>query len=239
MKIKQRLLDLLSDTYVQELEFATVLSETERTVNGTPERWSMKDNLAHCAAWQKNLAENLAAADTGGAFQRTEDTNRRNDEIFAEHQADTLEEIIVDLKTAYLALATQTRQLSEKKLAEDEVLPWQRGRPLWRIIVGNGALHPLSHLADCYAQLGQGNKGLAIFESAMPKFAELSAEPAWQGMLIYDLACFCALAGEKSRAIEALKQALVLAPEFAEWSKQDSDLQSLREETEFKALYKD
>jgi tetratricopeptide (TPR) repeat protein len=239
MKIKQHILELLSDTYAKELEFAAGLDETERAEIGTLERWSAKDNLAHCATWQKTLAENLEAAPTGSALNRTEDINLTNEKIFNEHQADSLEEIMGDLKTAYEALAAQTSRLSEKELDSEDILPWQRGRPLWRIIVGNGALHPISHLAACYAQLGRGDKGLAAFEAIMPRLAQLSTEPAWQGMLVYDLACFCALAGDKSRAIEALKEALQLAPEFAEWSKQDSDLESLREETEFRALYKD
>lgn len=237
MKIKSRLIDLLSYTYAQEQDFAASLSADQRTTIGSPERWAAKDNLAHCAAWQKNLAENLAAATSGGPYQHFEEITRRNEQIFIEHQADAIEDILDNLKKAYEALTGQTRQLSEKKLASNEVLPWQRGRPLWRIIAGNGALHPLSHLATWYSMNGQGKKGLSLYEAAQPGLAELSSEPGWQGMLIYDLACFCALAGEKRRALEALKAALQLAPEFSEWSRQDSDLDSLREETEYKALY--
>lgn len=237
MNIKPRLIELLSFTYSQEQAFAASLNEAERNARGAPERWSKNDHLAHCAAWQKNLADNLAVAGTGGPYQRFDDIDQRNEQIFIEHQADTLEEILDNLAEAYQTLVAQTSSLSEKELTSTEVLPWQRGRPLWRIIAGNGTLHPISHLAACYHQTGQGKKGLAIYEDAQPILAELSDEPAWQGMLVYDLACFCALAGEKQRAIDALKEALQLAPEFTEWSKQDNDLDSLREETEFKALY--
>jgi hypothetical protein len=239
MKIKRQLIDLLDYTYTQEQDFAAGLSESERATVDALERWSAKDNLAHCAAWQKILAGNLAAAAAGGPYERAEEIDRKNDEFFTLHQADSWEVIMLDLKLAYQALAGQTRRLSEKELASEEVLPWQQGRPLWRLIVGNGALHPLSHLATCYSLNGQGKKGLAIFEAALPGLAALSSEAPWQGMLVYDLACFSALAGEKSRAIESLKKAFQLAPEFTEWSKQDSDLDSLRAETEFRALYKD
>jgi hypothetical protein len=43
--------------------------------------------------------------------------------------------------------------------------------------------------------------------------------------------------GEKEKAIERLKQALDLNPELTEWSKEDPDLASIREEPECLALY--
>jgi hypothetical protein len=45
------------------------------------------------------------------------------------------------------------------------------------------------------------------------------------------------LTGRREIALTNLKTALSLYPELIEWSKKDSDLDSLREESEFKALY--
>jgi hypothetical protein len=67
----------------------------------------------------------------------------------------------------------------------------------------------------------------------------LDRDPAWQGLVQYDLACVNALAGQKSRGIAALKKALRLVPELTDWARQDTDLINLREETEFRALFKD
>ena len=53
----------------------------------------------------------------------------------------------------------------------------------------------------------------------------------------YNLACVYALSGLKDKALPALKEAFALNPGLLEWSKQDSDLNSLRQEPEFLALF--
>ena len=53
----------------------------------------------------------------------------------------------------------------------------------------------------------------------------------------YNLACHYALAGEKERAIAGLGAALASNPGLAEWSQQDPDLASIRDEPGYLALY--
>ena len=53
--------------------------------------------------------------------------------------------------------------------------------------------------------------------------------------LIYDLACVEALAGEREAALEHLEQAFE-NPRLREWAKQDSDLDSLRNDPRFTSL---
>jgi hypothetical protein len=52
--------------------------------------------------------------------------------------------------------------------------------------------------------------------------------------LIYDLGCVEALAGEREAALEHLEQAFQ-NPRFREWAKQDTDLDSLRDDPRFSA----
>ena len=54
---------------------------------------------------------------------------------------------------------------------------------------------------------------------------------------IYNLGCFYARNGEADRAIAAVGEALPLIPSLVEWSKQDTDLDSLRDLPAFQALY--
>ena len=56
-------------------------------------------------------------------------------------------------------------------------------------------------------------------------------------MVRYNLACYYALAGETARAIETLRDALHLHPDLLGWSKEDTDLASLRDDPNYKALY--
>jgi hypothetical protein len=54
---------------------------------------------------------------------------------------------------------------------------------------------------------------------------------------IYNLACFFALIGEKEKALNNLKTAFIARPDLIEWSKNDNDLDALREDSDFKALF--
>ena len=54
---------------------------------------------------------------------------------------------------------------------------------------------------------------------------------------IYNLACTFALLDERDRAIDLLERyALVMRPQFVAWIKNDTDLDSLRDEPRYQAL---
>jgi tetratricopeptide (TPR) repeat protein len=74
-------------------------------------------------------------------------------------------------------------------------------------------------------------------EEAAKLARELDESEDWQGLLQYNLTCHYALIGETERAIERLGEALKLNPELTEWSKEDPDLASIREEPACLALY--
>ena len=54
--------------------------------------------------------------------------------------------------------------------------------------------------------------------------------------LHYNLACLEAVQGNREAALQALRRALALRPEVAEWARDDEDLQRLRDDPEFRAL---
>jgi hypothetical protein len=55
----------------------------------------------------------------------------------------------------------------------------------------------------------------------------------------YNMACMYSLSGNLNAAVEELRHALQLRPDLTEWSKQDPDLNPLRDRDDFKALYSD
>ena len=101
-------------------------------------------------------------------------------------------------------------------------------------ILDNSVWHPQSHIADFYVKRGKLEKATQMQEALTEK---LKGSPPWESTAAYNLACFYALNGMKEKAIPKLKEAFKLMPDLLEWSKQDSDLNSLRELPEFKALY--
>jgi tetratricopeptide (TPR) repeat protein len=238
MSIKGKLTQLLAEVRRQELALGDRLSQAEREQGGVLEHWSVKDNLAHIATWRITLARNLAAVRSGQEPQRTQDYDQANAEIFAAHQGYSWEQVLTESENAYNLLLAEIQTLNDADLNSIEYFPWLEGRPLWRGIAGNSALHPLTHLAGYYIENGRGAEGLDLYESALPLLSALDDNPGWQGMVHYDFACLLALVGEKAQALATLGEALELAPEFVEWSKLDSDLENLRQEPGYQALYK-
>jgi quercetin dioxygenase-like cupin family protein len=73
-------------------------------------------------------------------------------------------------------------------------------------------------------------------EAADAARGPVEAHPQYAGTF-YNLACCEALAGRKDDALGHLEQAFAKAPEqFREWAKNDSDLDTLRDEPEFQQL---
>jgi quercetin dioxygenase-like cupin family protein len=56
------------------------------------------------------------------------------------------------------------------------------------------------------------------------------------GSLHYNLACLEAWGGDREAALASLRRALELRPELAKWARGDADLESLRDDPEFRTL---
>jgi tetratricopeptide (TPR) repeat protein len=90
------------------------------------------------------------------------------------------------------------------------------------------------HYADYYRRRGWLAKATQLYEASV---AAVTDWPEWYGLARYNLACFYALSGQTDKAIPELREALQLRPDLLEWSKQDTDLASLRDDPAYQALY--
>jgi hypothetical protein len=238
MELKSKLIELIEHTSKEEQALFARLSEDERAVRGEPDRWSPKDTIAHVAAWKTRLAEYLATAARGETPVRDEDYEAVNVQIFEENRDRSWPEILEEAAGASRQLVEQVERTSEAELRDTETLPWQGERPLWRVMVGTGTIHPLAmHLGPLLIERGEKEYATALQEKTARMLSELDESQSWQGLVRYNLACHYALAGETGTAIEKLGEALELNPGLTEWSKEDADLASLREEPGYKALY--
>lgn len=237
MEHKRKLLELLEQAYEEEKAYIAGLTEEERSQVGTLEQWSAKDVIAHTAVWKKRMAENLLAVSQGRAPKRTEDYNRENELIFEEHCSKTWEEVRELAEEAHHALMERVAGLGEEELSSSEILPWQEGNPLWRLIAGNGHNHPFIHLAGYYRKRGQSGQAAVLIGKMARSGEDLDASPIWQGVVRYNLACHYSLMEQKQKAMEELRQALHLNPALKDWSKQDPDLEPIRGEPEYRLIY--
>ena len=237
MDLKATLTQLFDQTSQAELDYIACLTPDERQACGVTDCWAPKETLVHMAIWQERLANNINAALHDGELQHYDNYLDLNDQDFASLQPLGWEACLMQASAAHAALRELFDSLSDADLARLDVLPWQEGRPLWRLFISNFVDHPVSHLCMLYNARGDHDQALRLQEQTSLALATLDPDPIWQGTVRYNLACVYALSGRKDQAIQALKEAFELSPALLEWSQQDSDLDSLRQEPSFETLY--
>jgi tetratricopeptide (TPR) repeat protein len=212
------------------------LNETERQADGKQDDWSAKDEIAHAIAWMERFVERINTPPADVPSRTFDELNEENAAIFAAHRDQTIEEVLAYAGQIRSALLGAVQALSEEELNDSALLPWLDGAPPWRGAVGNAFTHPLIHYAGYLARHGQPTLAIRMQEEGFERLLELDPSPAWRGTNLYNLACQHALNGDKQKALTLLTEALALLPQLRDWSKQDTDLVSLREEPTFLAL---
>ena len=238
MTLKTRLIDLLNTIREQLITFPEYLTEEERRQAGKPDNWSAKDEIIHSTVWANHHLDNLELRLEGGTppdpiYAEIEDEKNRS--IFDEHKDASWNQAFDRVNATYERINDFVRRHSDELLLE---IPPGEERPAWRIIAGSHIIHPMSHLWDYLQRHGYSDRIIALFgEDFTARLADLVDDEAWQGIAYYNLACVYARAGRKEKAIDTLARVFPLAPHLQDWSKEDSDLDNLRGEPAFKALF--
>jgi len=92
-------------------------------------------------------------------------------------------------------------------------------------------------LSKLHLEWGESDRAQVLQERIVQEMAPLDDSDGWRGVVTYNLACFYALSDQPALAVEKLRRAFELNPWLIDWSKEDSDLDSLRELVDFQALY--
>ncbi len=223
----------LSDTlYADLVEMLEATREAEWTIFGSMEpavrdaprrigEWSVKDLLAHLAAWREIEAERLrtgwrdrqpAAADgeaDGAPDRETED--EANARIHAERAGWSWERVATAAESSIDAL--------EAAIAATPVGTLERSEHLVAGIGSNGANHAIAHLADAAGVAGAAaDEAFRAFEGRIEAIVTRDRIPDRDvGGMVCNLAC---------NAADALRR----RPDLLEWATQDDDLAAIRSE---------
>jgi hypothetical protein len=235
MELKRELLDLLKRGYEEEQAFIAGLSDEEHAAVGTSEEWSAKDVLAHIGTWKERRAQTFITWASGEPLTSFEDYDHINARDFEDNWDRSWEEVLALVQRGYELLVKSVSDLSEDDL---RALP-QGNRTIWMRVAGVGYAHPVIHLTDYLLKSGRTGEANRVRDESFTLLTKLDQSPWWQGLCRYNLACHYALVDQPEKAIETLRGALQLNPDLAEWSRNDSDLASLRERLDYKALYPD
>ncbi len=236
---KDKLGKLLADVSAEEQALWDSLRDEERNATGEIDRWAPKDHLAHATFWTERLVTQLQAATGGEPPESIEDYQKTNDEVFEANKNRNWEDVLVWATDVNRQFHTAFDAVSEEMLQGILGPEGTGGLPLWQNVAFTGGYHPMHHIADIFLERGDFQSAQSLQERVAEGLAALDDSDAWQGRTLYNLACFYALHDKPQRALTLLETAMKLSPNLIEWSKQDGDLDSLRELPEFQALVVD
>lgn len=234
--MKNELNNLLEMGYQTEKEFILALADEERNTDGTFERWSAKDIIAHNSYWRKHHAENVLAVLAGKSPVQT-DADHINEGVYAQYKDQSWDDVDRLAKTSLERMGEALAGLSEDDLQRSDFYPWEGDRPLWRELVGNMFIHVILHVSDWYLKRGNATRTAEIYQEMTGQLTSLDDSPGWLGTIRYNNACSFSLFGDKEKAISELREALKLNPGLMEWSKEDPDFEPIRDEAGYKAIY--
>jgi len=237
MPIKAKLIELMQSAMLEEQAFASQFGEEGVTAEGTLERWTAKDLLAHIRAWKENMIEGLQATAEGRSTAWDGDTNTTNAHVFEQHRNDNWEQVTRCLSETNRRLLETIQTMSELELMDPGRNPWRNKRPAWVSIAGNSFSHPMVHMAQYAFEHDDPAHGTLLNEMVAERLLAMDDSPAWKGNALYNLACAYALGSQRQKAIENLREALSLNPELSEWSQKDPDLEPLHGDKGYEALY--
>lgn len=240
--IKSRVLALLSFAHEHERKLAASLTEAERSARGAPNHWSPKERLVSITRWRELQAEKLAQAVRGETPPQWRDDQVVNDinaSAIEQHRDMPFSEVERASNAAYAALVAQVERMSDEELTSNDRYVWADGEALWHETLGNGLWYPFNQMVALSLDRGDHETAAQLQEALLEAVRKADLSPDMVGVTLYNTACFYASNGWPDRALALLPEALRIRPTLVEWSRHDSDLDSLRDDPRFQALYCD
>lgn len=235
---KRNLLTLLLAQHGTEQRIWSAVSDEQKQAIGQIKNWAVKDHIAHVTYWREVYTQRLRAAISDGVVPPPDpDFLETNDAVFEEHKDDSWNAVMNWARQAQEELIKAVEAIDDKLFTDAKKFEWTNQRPLWQHIALGEGYHPGAHLSDVLIMTSSFEEAERIQLELFEALKALDNSEAWQGTQRYNLACFYALHEFPERAILLLEEGFKMNPSLLEWSKHDSDLDSLRELTAFQALY--
>ncbi len=223
------LVEMLTATCAAERDVFGMLEPAVRDAPRLIGEWSAKDVLAHLAAWRAIEAHRLetgwdrqSGEDAAGSSGLAESEDEANARIQAQRADWPWEQVVSEAEASIDALVASIRGTPAETLRKSE-----------RLVAGigsNGANHAIGHLADV-APLANGDARFRAFADEIEAILLRGRLPDRDaGVMLYNIACFNALAGQLAEARRLLVDAFGRRQDLLEWALQDPDVAALRDE---------
>src|SRR5919197_5840707 len=147
---KTELLTKIEEGYATLNTLLASLNEAQMTQPRVQDQWSVKDIVAHVAAWQSLCAEWLEVLARGETPPQArlwddESVNQANEQFFKENEQRPLPDTLSDFHQSYRRMLNAVNALSDEDINNRNRYAWRQGRPLLDFIIGNSYGHYPEH----------------------------------------------------------------------------------------------
>jgi len=148
---KAELLEAISNSYNAFEKLFSSFTQAQLLAPGVNGTWSIKDNIAHLAAWHQRLLVFLQAAIHKSAAQQLPDAieeaglDQANEQFYQANKDRPLNKVLQAFRTSYIEVVGAVQALSQEELFEPDRFAWMKGAPLWHTIAGNTFGHYQEH----------------------------------------------------------------------------------------------
>lgn len=232
----QKVGSLLRKVYQAEVNLIESLSDGERSAEGSFENWSPKDSLAHTTYWRQRMVETLAYTFRNQPPPSYPPYDEVNRQVYFEKQHTPLPALLREAEDTMRALQDALNRFEDEDITDPYRFEWRNGIPLLSYILGNGYIHVIHHLVHTYRKLNDLSKATSLQDEALQQLASLAELGKSRAVLLYDMACLLTGTGNPTQALDLLEESLQLDPSLIEWSRQDPDLDALRDDPRFQQM---
>lgn len=155
---KKELLKRIRDRHADMEELLASLSPAQMTAPELDEGWSVKDTLAHIAAWANmaiDLIDQYRRGETPKAWTEQyslgegteeEQMHRLNALWFEQNRERELTLVLDDFRNSFMRMVETVESLSETEIFDPNAFPARKGRALFPLIAGDSYAHYEEHL---------------------------------------------------------------------------------------------
>ena len=118
----------------------------EAMLDRIDDAWTRKDVLAHLAAWERRVVDNLATLRAGGEPDGSVETDELNDAFHRAARDRSLGDVRAEERAAYQAVLAAIAGASDPELFDGRHFGWTEGDPLADWFRGNTDEHYAEHL---------------------------------------------------------------------------------------------
>lgn len=148
---KNELLEAIKNSWDDLTEVIKELSEEQMTRPKVQDGWTVKDLMAHVAAWHRLAMDRLHAATTGEALkypviQSDQFVDAFNAETYAKFKDQPLNEVISEFNSSYEEFLSQIELLDEELLPQNLPFDWAGNLTYQIMISANTHWHYPEHI---------------------------------------------------------------------------------------------